>query len=62
MVRIDKPDYEIKIGIKNGKVISIVYGKYFKYEKFKNHKDAEKIMKRNLKLTLKMIKRGGGKK
>jgi hypothetical protein len=54
----DKPDYKMEIHIKDKKILSIVYGNYFKYEQFKNNNDVDKIMKRNLKQALKMIKKG----
>jgi len=33
MIQVTEPDYELKIGIKNGKVISLDWGtEFFKYE------------------------------
>jgi len=56
MKKENRPDYKIEIKIKDKKVIDIMFGNYKKYETFKNWEDVDKIMIRNLKNAINMIK------
>lgn len=55
MIHIVKPDYYIKIGIKNKKVVTLDWGESFHFEKYKNNIQMKKLLIRYLKEAIKRI-------
>jgi hypothetical protein len=57
MMQVTEPDYELKIGIKDGKVISLDWGtEFLSHEKVATRKEIKKRLKFYYKEAIKFIK------